>query len=448
VGEARTYAEIAEVYRDIDGLLRIREGRRSLADFGAERTFESGDLRATIALAFGGTYNRVEGLPVYFTPSLRWHASDNSEGWVELRGILRTAPDQTDLRRDLGYRATLGWEVLTGLRWRFTVSAESEILSTAEEPLSRSESGWSAFFLQRDYRDHYEGRGVGATISLSPVRGTRLRLGVRHENELSVRASDPWSLFRNSDRWRPNPLIDDGHYLHGTVGLIIDTRNSSDVPTTGWYVDGTWEYSHSDDVAPTTLPPEVRAPLPTSGYQTSRLRLDVRHYLRLSPTVRIAARGLADGWVGGDPLPVQQRYGLGGPDLLPGYGFRAVDCHPPSFRDPALTALCDRRLAFEAEFRTRLSLGWAFRLHDRERRELDRILAIDQADLVFFGGTGTAWIAGDGPGQVDAGSLPAPSQWKADVGIGADLGGLGLYLAKALTDDEPVRFSVRLQRRF
>jgi hypothetical protein len=116
--------------------------------------------------------------------------------------------------------------------------------------------------------------------------------------------------------------------------------------------------------------------------------------------------------------------------------------------DPSQAALCNRLFVAQVEVRTRLSFGWAYHLQDRERAELDRILAIDQADLVFFSDAGTAWIAGDGPGQVPANRFPAGSQWKFDVGVGLDLGGVGVYLAKALTDNEPLRLILRLQRRF
>ena len=39
-------------------------------------------------------------------------------------------------------------------------------------------------------------------------------------------------------------------------------------------------------------------------------------------------------------------------------------------------------------------------------------------------------------------------EWEADVGVGLDAGEIGAYLAKSLTKGEPVRFLVRLQRRF
>ena len=44
--------------------------------------------------------------------------------------------------------------------------------------------------------------------------------------------------------------------------------------------------------------------------------------------------------------------------------------------------------------------------------------------------------------------IPSLHEWKPDVGIGLDAGQIGAYLAKSLSEGEPVRFIVRLQRRF
>jgi outer membrane protein assembly factor BamA len=264
-----------------------------------------------------------------------------------------------------------------------------------------------------------------------------------------VRASDPWSLVRNSDRWRTNPLIDDGRYLSGTIGLALDTRNSVSFPSSGWLVRASYDQNWSDKVAPLLLPISIRRPIPTNQtYNFGRISLDARRYMRISPALRVGTRLFAEGWVGGDDLPVQRRYSLGGTDLMPGYNFRQVTCAPPGFEGPAQAAFCNRMIALQVEVRTRLSFGWAYRLRDRERAELDRLVAIDQADLVFLADAGTAWIAGDGPGQIAANKLPAGSQWKYDVGVGLDLGGVGVYLAKALTDNVPIRLILRLQRRF
>jgi hypothetical protein len=448
-GNRRTFAEVAEVYRDTEGQLQIRAPSRPLAELAAEQSFQVGDIKTTIKVALGGTYNRVEGLPLYLAPIFQWRPSDRDTLSLEVRGIIRTASDPSDLRKDPGYRVDLGWRSGAGPRWAVNLVAWSEIVGIEQQPLSRSENGWSAFVLQRDYRDWYQSQGVGATIGLSLASPLRMRLGIGVEEERSVQAGDPWSLIRNSDRWRPNPLIDDGRYGVGTIALNLDTRNSTSFPSSGWYAHAEYEHAWSDNVAPLDLPLSVRAPIPTTGtYSFGRVAFDIQRYVRINPAVRVGARLLAQGWVTGDDLPVQRRYSLGGTDILPGYPFRAVNCDPTSPGAASQVALCNRLLAVQAEVRTRLNFGWAFHLEDRERAELDRIIAIDQADLVFLADAGTAWIAGDGPGQVSGNHLPAGSQWKFDVGAGLDLGGVGFYLAKALTDSEPLRFTLRLQRRF
>ena len=57
-------------------------------------------------------------------------------------------------------------------------------------------------------------------------------------------------------------------------------------------------------------------------------------------------------------------------------------------------------------------------------------------------------LTGDGPGRVPNNRIPSLDEWKADLGVGADAGWIGVYLAKAVTDGEPVRFFIRLERRF
>ena len=263
-----------------------------------------------------------------------------------------------------------------------------------------------------------------------------------------MRAVDPWSVFRNSDRWRRNPLIDDGHYFTTGVEVDLDTRNDREAPTTGWYLRGRYEHSTSDDIAPVTLPETVRPAITTGGgYAFDRLTLDLRRYSRLTPNLRVNSRLRADGWIGGDRMPIQRRVSLGGPDLLPGYEFRSQTCAPRGFSDPAFPALCDRSITAQVEVRTRLALNLGYRLPDREGAP-GRFIGLEEADLVFFSDAGKAWLAGDGPEQVPVNRIPSFREWKADFGVGLDAGQIGAYLAKGFSGDEPVRFLVRLQRRF
>jgi hypothetical protein len=451
LGPERVYWDAAPVIRGADGMLALRERRRPLGEIATARTtFQAGKIRTTLSLATGGTYNRIEGLPVLFGPLFEFRPSSRTYARIDLRGILRTAGEDTDLRSDFGYvvRADLrfGGSTEFGIGGRLY----SEVEPIEDQPLSAGESGWSAFLLQRDYRDYYERRGVAGMVYIQPARPLRIEVTLSRDSERSVRATDPWSLLRNSDRWRRNPLIDDGHYFTTGVQVDYDSRNDRDRPTTGWMIRSRFEHLTSDDIAPVALPPVVR-PSPTTGggYHTDRISLDVRRYSRLTPGLRVNARVRADGWVAGSRLPVQRRVSLGGPDLLPGFDFRSFTCAPRGFSDPANPALCDRMIATQVEVRTRLGLNLGYRVPDRESGRRGRFIGIEEADLVFFSDAGKAWLAGGGPGQVPVNRIPALKEWALDIGLGLDAGEIGAYLAKSVSEGgEPVKFVVRLQRRF
>ncbi len=447
VGRERVIWDAAPVLRSAAGTLVARERRRPLTDLAAARTsFQTGKVRTTLLLATGGTYNRVEGLPVVFGPTFEIKPSRSTLARLDLRGLLRTGGEGSRLSSDFGYgiRAELrnSWGGVAGRLY-------DEVASFEDQPLSAAESGWSAFLLQRDYRDWFERVGGGGSAWVDPTKSVRVEVSIRRDHERSLRAIDPWSLFRNSDRWRRNPLSDDGHYFTTGLQIELDTRNDREVPTTGWFLRGLYEHSTSDDVEPVALPETVRPPVPIGGgYAFDRIVLDLRRYSRLSPSLRVNGRLRADGWLAGDRLPVQRRVSLGGPDLLPGYEFRAFTCAPSGFVDPSLPPLCDRSITAQLEVRTRLTLNLGYRMHESEGGLPGRFVGIEEADLVFFADAGKAWLAGSGPGQVPSDRLPSLHEWKPDVGIGLDAGQIGAYLAKGLSGDEPVRFLVRLQRRF
>ena len=79
---------------------------------------------------------------------------------------------------------------------------------------------------------------------------------------------------------------------------------------------------------------------------------------------------------------------------------------------------------------------------------MGRFIGIEEADLVLFSDAGKAWLAGGGPGQVPVNRLPVLNEWSLDMGLGLDAGEIGAYLAKSVSSGEPVKFIVRLQRRF
>jgi hypothetical protein len=444
-GRERVYWDAAPVERTDEGYLLIRERRRPIGDLARARTtFQTGKVRTTLLLGTGGTYNRLEGLPLVLGPTFELRTGRSSAAKLDLRGILRTAGSESRLE-GFGYQAQ--GEFRFG---RFGVAGRvySELGSVEEHPLSPSENGWSAFLLQRDYRDYFDRRGYGGLAWVQLARPLRLEISRRRDDERTVQATDPWSLFRNSDRWRRNPLVDDGHYVTTGVQLDFDTRNERYLASTGWLIRARFEHSSSGDVAPVVLPSLVRPELPTSrGYRFDRVALDLRRYSRITPSLRVNGRLRAEGWLDGDRLPVQRRVSLGGPDLLPGYDFRDFTCAPRGFSDPSLPALCDRVITTQLEVRTRLGLNLGFHLRDRENRG-GRFIGIEEADLVFLMDAGTAWLAGSGPSQVPVSRIPSLKEWKVDVGLGLDAGEIGAYIAKGISEDESVKFLVRLQRRF
>jgi len=85
----------------------------------------------------------------------------------------------------------------------------------------------------RDYRDYFLNKGWAARLFAHPERQIAVALELRRDWQASVAARDPWTLFRNSDAWRPNPPIDEGHYITVSASGSIDTRNDVDDPTSG-----------------------------------------------------------------------------------------------------------------------------------------------------------------------------------------------------------------------
>ncbi len=447
-GHQRVFWDAAPLQRLSDGTLAIRERRRPLGDLAAVRSFPIGQVRTTIRLTTTQTYNRIEGLGIVFGPAFEWRPSPRTSGTLDIRGILRTAPDPSPFRRDIGWVVRNDWRFSGSRGFGFGVRTYSVIAGIEEHTLPKDEIGWNAVLFQRDNRDYFSSEGVAGGFYNYFNRRLRVDLSGRYEKQGSVRANDPWSLFRN-ETWRANPLIDDGHYT--TLGLSgqYDSRNSASEPTSGWWIRASVEHSSSDDVAPVSLPVTVRTRIPTSGYEFNRYTLDLRRYNRLSRETNLNLRLWSGGWLSGDPLPLQRRLSLGGPDLLPGYGFRSITCAPEfGFSDPARPALCDRAIITQAELRQRLSLRAGYTVRDPERKELDRFIGVEDPELVLFGNAGSAWLAGEGPGRVPSDRIRSFDEWKADVGVGIDAGGIAAYVTKALTDNQPVRVYLRLERRF
>ena len=453
-GEVHVYPEpLAYRTKGDEIALAPPDLRRWFKSLGIEKSWGTADSRSSLTLATGGTFNRVEGLPIVFGPIFDWKLHPNVRLRVDALGEFRTAGNFTDKRGDLGYllRTELraGETPAYGMEFR----AFDNVAPVEDWGLRSGEVGWSAFLFQRDYRDYYLSKGLAGRVFIQPERALRVDLGLSHDWQTSVNARDPWTVFRHNEPWRPNPPVDDGHYttLSGTV--TFDTRNDRLDPTAGWLLRARYENSHSKDVSPQTgIPSAVRGPLPTDGsYEFSELFLDFRRYTRVSPSGRVNLRLVAGGWIGGDPLPLQRRWSIGGPDPLAGYGFRHSACNgdiiDPAFAGTSVAA-CDRVILAQAEYRGHISLHWSYGAAAPEDEAAKSLLTLQGPDLVVLADAGQAWLLGNGPGRLPADRLPSPGSWLADLGLGVDWGGFGLYVSKAVTAGEPLRFTLRLDHRF
>jgi hypothetical protein len=432
-GEVRSYRDPLRYRRQGEEIVyapqrdvrpRWMRGRRS----------DWSDNRSDFLLKLGGTYNRVEGLPIVFGPRTDVRLSESMRLQAEAFGIFRTGGDFSFRNRDFGYQARA--ELLFGSRQsNLGVGIRGyDVVSSVEPwPLKDFESGWSAFLLHKDYRDWYRRDGGALYVALRPARTLTLTAEGRDERQASLEARDPWTIFRSDQPWRANPVIEDGQVRSGVAALRFDTRNDRSYPTSGVYLQGEYEYADFD-------------PAGGAGRTFERLFFDARAYTRVSPGGRLSVRAAGGGALGGDSLPTQRRVSLGYPDPLPGFRFREFNCG--ASRDaPA----CDRVLVLQAEFRTHFGFDfgpdWVNDWGDSD--EEYEPFHVSGPDIVVFADAGRAWMAGTAAGQIPPDRLPALRTFEADLGLGLDFGPIGFYFAKALDSAErSVTFTVRMGRRF
>lgn len=434
------YRRAAAVRQSADTRLVPAAPTPTLRDLAGRISTRLGPVAVAPRLGIG-VYNRVEGLPVHLGPALEWRPTETTTASLHADLIVRSTPDETDTRDAVGWWLRLAVRRTAARPLTVGLEGGSRIEATADRPLSPGESSLSALIFRRDRRDWFQRRSVSvfADWHLRPTLALSGR--IESSRERSVASSEAFSILRSDEPWRPNPLIDDGRYTSVTIGATWDTRDDPDAPRDGWWMTTELRRTTSGELTPVLLPEQVRDPLPAEGYEAWEARFDLRRYLVLDPRLAVHLRLMGQGWIGGDPLTLQRRLSLGGDDYMPGYGFRAITCDLRRRPDPARPALCDRQLVAQVEVRRTVDVRLGSRIGPYA-------IGIDRAELVVFADFGSAWIAGDGPGQVPAGRIQALDEWRGDLGAGFDAGWFGAYVARAVTDDEPLRLSLRLSRRF
>jgi hypothetical protein len=420
--------------------------------------------RSDFLIATGRSYNRVEGLPITFGPVLEMGGSNPT--WVRALAIYRTESGATLDPDRLGYY--LRGEQFLGGRGAVRVGAtlHSTIDPIEDGHVIDLENSLATFLLHRDLRDHYgrEGWSVFASVD-APRTPWDVTLALRSEHHSSVPTGSPWTLFRNQETWRAQPLVGEGRLTSLALDGRWDTRNSPGDPSHGWYVTGQLEQALRSDLgrpeAVLSEPLPIVEPVRVGGEAYPggwiRGRLDVRRYNRLSPEARLNLRLLVGGSLDGSPLPPQRQHALGGEGSLPGYPLFALDCgartrhvyHSAAITAPVTTTRdtpplfvpgygCDQFALFQAEYRGKMSLrlGWGGDWGDAQGWGWDLGWAA-APDWVAFADAAQGW----GIGRPDA-------DLALDLGFGLLFHRVGVYLATPLTGEGRVNLLVRLGPRF
>ena len=420
-----------------------------------------------LSVASAGAYNRVEGLPINLGPQIFIPTSWGSTR-LDAYAIFRTGSSFSSREDDLGHNVR--GELRIGRLEGFALGGRLfNIVEGVESwQLTDLEVGLASFVAHRDYRDYFQRHGASVSASLFAARSVSLTGSFSDERWLTRDANNPFTLFNGDGSWRPNPAMDEGRMHIASATFAVDTRNDDENPWSGWHLIADFERGTGTlqrvGLTTTTSGNAVTWSEPTPTVY-SRGFLDLRRYNRVSPEGQLNFRALIGGWISGDPLPIERRLSVDGPGAMPGYGFRTQragedlgTCNVgPSY--PGQPALCDRIALVQAEYRGDLHFDfhpdWEEQSYDspatrsraaRRARHFHR-----DGSWVVFADAGRGWLVGEPNGTLTyaSGRIPSFETFRTDIGGGLDFGGVGFYLAKAMSDSgEPLRAFLRLRHRF
>jgi len=413
---------------------------------------------AGLRITSGGTYNRVEGLPVLVGPWMR-----DSVGAVEFRadvmGIIRSA---NNFHWDAGNVGHLISIVAhrndpAGRGWSTTLSSFDVVDAVEPWQIGGAESGLATLFFHRDYRDYFGRHGIRGSASLQMSARSSFSITLSDERWSSRRAREVFTVWRNGSAWRENPSVDGGRFHIATLQARLDSRNNPETPATGFNFLAEYELGSGHITAPGLSSPFVRRSV--VGQTTyGRAFFDLRGYNRISPATQLNARLVLGGWLHGDALPMERRFSLGGVATLPGYDFRDATLPGPDVFQcssglpvpPGLPAQCDRIALAQLEYRSELHAHFLDVMNSRPVRIRGVGLTVRPVAVAFVD-AGRGWLVGTRSRglRYGSGTVPPRDSFRSDVGLGVDFGILGVYAAKAVSvPKEPANVFVRVSRRF
>jgi hypothetical protein len=451
-GSIRIYRQPLSLREDGERIVALDEDAVDTGSWWRRLERRRDDTRSDfLRVVQAGPFNRAEGLPIELGPLLQ-----RPTPWGAVRtdaaAVLRTATTFSSERSDVGQH--FGGEVRFGQDHGIGVGAGAYNVVDGIETwqLSNLETALAAFIARRDYRDYFTRHGASAYVTAFGSHDLNVLGSFAAERWSSRVARNPFSVLHGGEAWRENPSVDEGFFHVATVRASLDTRTDPFDPWSGWFVSTDFERGQGTQtsIAPTSTP--RLNPLGPTWY--ARAFLDLRRYSRLGPDAQLNVRMVAGGWTGGDELPLERRLSVDGPGALPGFDFRSgragpdvgtCNVPPPLVSQPAE---CDRILLTQIEYRGDLPLDlfsrydwWPFRYRG----------AHGDATWVLFADAGRGWKVGTPSGDITygAGTLPSFRTFRADIGLGLDVGGFGIYTAKSVsTPAEPINYFVRLRHRF
>ena len=445
-GSVTAYSQALAVREDGEHRLALEAPGDSWIDRWRTRHARS---TSGLRLSSARTYNRVEGLPLYFGPTLRQRTPWGRVS-ADLFGIYRTAARARWDSENIGHLART--DIAFGEGRVLAVGGRVfDIVSPVEDwHISDTENALSTFFLHRDFRDHFDRHGGTAYVRAAAADRVELTASFSDQRWGARSVRDAWTLVRDDDPWRANPLLDEGRFHLAGLALRMDTRNDVTRPWAGWYVQADYERGTGN----VTRLGARSDPMEMSPGRLTWQRgfADVRRYNRIAPNAQVNLRLVLGGALDARPLPLNRRLSLGGPGTLPGYDFRRDAMETLSCSRGALSAgrpaECERIALAQVEYQSDLE----FSIGGRWGRGDDALLRRRYTGAwIVFADAGRGWLVGprEGDAQYPTGSMPALGTFRTDLGTGIQLNTVGFFVAKSVSDaDEPPNFYVRVRRRF
>ena len=451
-GKVTAYAQPLLYRLQNDQLVAVRDSAST--ELGWFRRWQTRYDSAQTKFALkAGTYNRVEGLPVMVGLALRRNPGVGQFSLTAL-AIYRSVNSFAWTSANLGYDITAEFKRAQDHGVAFGVRAFDVVAPAESWQVSNAEIFLYGFGVKDDMRDYYNEQGGSAWGTL--VRGSTSLTLTYTQAEWALRtAQNPWTLLNSDQAWRANPVLDAGLLRRVNAGLRYDTRNDNNDPWSGWLIDADAEVGWTGALTLGATSPLVRDSATAPQALTyGRGWFDVRRYNRISPQGHLNARVAFGTPLGGGALPLERRFSMGGPGSLSGYAFRQL-LSPDVFTCSDGTvplgqpAQCDKMALAQVEFRADFTL----RLFPRAAvQDEARSYHLSQPmSWVVFTDAGRGWLSGPTAAGLRYGTwtLPPLYSFRTDMGAGLDLGWLGLYGAKSITDwPTSMRFVMRLQHRF